>query len=514
MNGRWIARWIVMIAAIGALGLAVGVAVTDGYHVGVFHDDAMYVILARSLATGQGFRYLNLPGAPVASHFPPGYPAVLSLFWRVAPSFPANVVAFKLFNAVCLAASAMLVAQLARERLDSRRWGACVGLMTAVSVPLLVLVTMVLSEPLFLVMLLAVLMLAERLVAAPASARDAVRAGLLVGATILVRSHGIVLLPAIALPLLLQRRWREMAALCGGAVTVLAPWQLWSAAHASVLPAPLAGNYGSYAGWWMRGFNELGPGMVWETLRRTVPEAASMLASLFSFVPGTTSHALTLLALGASLVVGALTLRSRAPVTVLFLAGYAALVLVWPFPPTRFVWGVWPLLLFVLAAAGRTVSSAAWTPLPAMRMASAVALLWVAIGYASYEQRAVRGRWWASISRSADARIAPAIAWTLANTTPDDLLASDDEGAVFLYSGRRAVPVASFTTAHYLRNRSAIVEANEGLVPILSAYPLRAVLVGSRRTFDAAQYLATRPVPLLALRDQFAGGAAFTVLTR
>ena len=119
-----------------------------------------------------------------------------------------------------------------------------------------------------------------------------------------------------------------------------------------------------------------------------------------------------------------------------------------------------------------------------------------------------------SISRSADGRIAPAIAWTLANTTPGDVVASDDEGAVFLYTGRRAVPVASFTTAHYLRSRSASVEASEGLVPILAAYPLRAVLVGSRRTFDAAQYLVTRPVPLLALRDQFAGGAAFTVLTR
>jgi len=58
------------------------------------------------------------------------------------------------------------------------------------------------------------------------------------------------------------------------------------------------------------------------------------------------------------------------------------------------------------------------------------------------------------------------------------------------------------------------VEAEEGLVPLLATYPVSAVLVGSTRTFDAAQYLATRPVPLLALRDRFAGGAAFTVLTR
>ena len=164
---------------LGALALAVGVAVLDRYHVGVFHDDAMYVILGRALATGQGYRYLNLPGAPVASHFPPGYPALLSLVWRVAPSFPANLVVFKLLNAVFFCASAVLVALLVRDRLESRAWAIGTGVVTAVSVPLLVLVTMVLSEPLFLAVLLAALILAERLVKGAVSTRLAGGLGLL-----------------------------------------------------------------------------------------------------------------------------------------------------------------------------------------------------------------------------------------------------------------------------------------------------------------------------------------------
>jgi hypothetical protein len=511
-----------MLAGVAALGLLVGFAVIDRYHVGVFHDDAMYVILARSIATGQGFRYLNLPGAPVASHFPPGYPALLSLVWRIAPSFPANLVAFKALNVVCLAASATLVTQLVRERLGSERWGVAAGVLTAISVPLLVLVTMVLSEPLFLVTLLGALLLAERLVSGavspPMTAFGRVSLasglGLLVGVTTLVRSHGIVLLPAIALPLLAQRRWRDTAIFAIGALAVLAPWQLWTAAHAGVLPAPLAGNYGSYVSWWMRGFREMGASMIPETVRRTVPETLTMLASLFAPVPGTVSHTISLLSLGVCAVAGVMALRRRAPVTLLFLAGYAALVLIWPFPPSRFVWGVWPLLLIVLLAAGRMVPARELAMPAFLRVVMIGALLWVGVGYAAYEQRAARGRWWASISRAADRRIAPAVEWTLANTAPTDIVASDDEGAVFLYTGRRAVPVASFTTAHYLRDRTAIVEAEQGLVPLLSTYPLRAVLVGSARTFDAAQYLASRPVPLLALRDQFAGGAAFTVLTR
>jgi hypothetical protein len=128
--------------------------------------------------------------------------------------------------------------------------------------------------------------------------------------------------------------------------------------------------------------------------------------------------------------------------------------------------------------------------------------------------RAARGGWWASITRAGDRRIAPALAWTIANTSPTDVIAADDEGAVFLYTGRQAVPVASFTTAHYLRERSAEVDAKEGLEPILATYRPRAVLVESKATFDAAEYLTRRPVPLLAPREQFDGGAAFTVLPR
>ena len=60
-------RWSVAVASVGVLALIVGLAVMDRYHVGVFHDDAMYVILAKSLATGQGYRFLNLPGAPAGT---------------------------------------------------------------------------------------------------------------------------------------------------------------------------------------------------------------------------------------------------------------------------------------------------------------------------------------------------------------------------------------------------------------------------------------------------------------
>ncbi|MBC7897587.1 MAG: hypothetical protein H7066_19360, partial [Cytophagaceae bacterium] len=36
--------------------------------VGVFQDDGIYVVLAKSLATGEGYRFLQMPGAPNATH--------------------------------------------------------------------------------------------------------------------------------------------------------------------------------------------------------------------------------------------------------------------------------------------------------------------------------------------------------------------------------------------------------------------------------------------------------------
>src|SRR5262249_6316327 len=125
-------RWKLTLVVLGVLALAVGLAIRDQFHVGVFHDDAMYVVLARALATGQGYRWTNLPDAPLASHFPPGFPLVLAAISRVGPSFPANLLLFKTFNALCLAAVTVLIAQLTRERFASEGWGATVGVLAAI----------------------------------------------------------------------------------------------------------------------------------------------------------------------------------------------------------------------------------------------------------------------------------------------------------------------------------------------------------------------------------------------
>ena len=48
------------------------------------YDGAGYATLGRALATGQGYRDIADPEAPPHAHFPPAYPALLALIWRLA----------------------------------------------------------------------------------------------------------------------------------------------------------------------------------------------------------------------------------------------------------------------------------------------------------------------------------------------------------------------------------------------------------------------------------------------
>jgi len=519
VNPPW---WRLALVSIGALALATGIGVIDALPVGVFHDDAMYVILARSIASGQGYRYLNIPGAPAATQHPPGYPALLALVSWIAPAFPANITAFKALNAIIGAASAVLVTGFARRALDPG-WAVCLGIVASVSIPTLVLGNMLLSEPLFLLVVIGLLISIESFAEQPGTRRRALLVGAGIAVCALVRSNGIVLLPATLIALGLRRRWRDAGLVAFATVVVMLPWQFLLATHTGVLPLPLRGDYESSSSWWMRGLHADGPGMLLTTLGKTIPEAIGMLAVLFSPVGGQPWHAVTIVALLALTIAGIAGTWRRIPVTLLFLAGYLTIVVIWPFPPARFIWAVWPLLLLVIVAGAnstaRRIQRQAAEPHDGQRPARRFGLLallcafgWAAAGYTVYEVHGVRGKWWGSVSRANAGRIAATVTWVNANTSSGDLVASEDEGAVFLYTGRRTVPVLSLTTEAYLRDIPAPESARDGLQPILGAYPVSVVVVGTQKTVETADFLVAAKPPLLRPGTEFAGVVAYRVL--
>src|SRR5215831_2839916 len=101
--------------------------------VGLLSDDGWYTILAKALATGQGYQLINSPSAGIMPVYPPVYPFLVSLAYRVWPSFPDNLVLLKLVSVVAM----LLVGCATYEhfRLD-RRWPHSLSLICAVTVAL------------------------------------------------------------------------------------------------------------------------------------------------------------------------------------------------------------------------------------------------------------------------------------------------------------------------------------------------------------------------------------------
>src|SRR4030088_943481 len=63
----------------------------DMPHLGFYHDDSLYFVSGKSLAGGNGFLFASLPGEPFQTKYPPLYAALLSMVWRIDPSFPSNL---------------------------------------------------------------------------------------------------------------------------------------------------------------------------------------------------------------------------------------------------------------------------------------------------------------------------------------------------------------------------------------------------------------------------------------
>ena len=57
----------------------------DAPHLGLFHDDSLFWVTARSLAGGGGYRIQSLPGEPYQTKYPPLYPLLLAAVWKLNP---------------------------------------------------------------------------------------------------------------------------------------------------------------------------------------------------------------------------------------------------------------------------------------------------------------------------------------------------------------------------------------------------------------------------------------------
>ena len=221
-------------AAATAAGVAAIYALRLDHVAGLINDDAWYVLLAKALSQGDGYRLISSAATAILPTVPPGFPAILSSIFFVAPSFPDNVIWLKLISVVAMiAAGAVWWLDLTRHRGVPPAQALLLAAATVVTPAFVFLATStVMAECVFTFAQLLTVFLVER------AARDDQRAGgrvvvagVMGAVTMLIRSAGVAVVAAAVVYFLLGRRWRHAAAFGVTVLVCLSPWLLYARAH-------------------------------------------------------------------------------------------------------------------------------------------------------------------------------------------------------------------------------------------------------------------------------------------
>lgn len=415
-------------------------------------DSAIYLLTARHFSWYAG----DAPAVAQAaadSPFPPLYPLWLMLTGGAADLRFAHAAT----TVALLAAFAALYAWLTGIGLSRRAAAACVALFAALHGTLMQSLYLLSEAPYLALSLGALAALAPT--PAAMTRRRYVAATVLVACSILTRTAGIALLPALVLALW-RGRPRHAVSLAVAAVVPLAAWSLWHRPEQSYTVAMARHYAGTDAAGLLGHFQEnalfLGYGLLKNWLQTT---------ALLPVVIG-------LLALGA---LASLARLRRGEADAWYLWAYAALLLAWPFPAeaVRFTWLVVPLLLGSLlwgaAQLGARLSARAKAaPAALLALALAAIALVVVPGAALDGRRALaasgvdpafRGlpEWYDADPRAAlpaaaqHVGLARAIAALSAQAPADACIFSIKPSLVAFYASRRSVapPVSALDDAAF-----------------------------------------------------------------
>jgi len=227
-------------AAAGALAVTLAIYLLRMDRVvGLVVDDAWYVLLAKALATGDGYTLINSPTPGITPFYPPGFPALLSIFYRLSPVFPDNVWLLKSVSiAAMIAAGIVAFRYFERDRALPVEVAFALAFATAIYPGLVFLATStVMSECVFTLVQLVAILVIERSVrdasrgAASSAQRYAAVGGVFASIAFLTRSAGLALLVGGVIYLAKEKLFRQAAIFAVVAAILVGPWTLYSRAH-------------------------------------------------------------------------------------------------------------------------------------------------------------------------------------------------------------------------------------------------------------------------------------------
>lgn len=427
----------------------------DMPRIGELHDDGIYLISAKSLTDGGGYRILSLPGEPAQTKYPPLYPLYLSMLWRWGPGFPQMLPWAMLLQWLFIPVLLGLAAVYYARHGLSPMLAAMLGLNAYV----LAFGTSLFTEIPFTVLLLGCLLLGER--------RWALAAGLVAGTAYLTRTAALPLVVSFPLFYWLLGQRREAGRFLAGMTPAVVGWMAWCAMHRSRsldLVDIESTNYLAYQ--FMNVTWETLPVVVWKNLDQ-------LLLGLGAFaMPKTELNFLTkIVTMVAALMTVSGIVRLYREGRMRAYIGYAALstavLVVWHFPPNeRFTLPLLPLCLAGLMMEVRNLYGMIRSVMakPARDQKVAGGLIAAVVGLAVM----------VSVSRhlEADFQVIPggyaqgrvdlaekrvAYGWMSQNLAPGERVMAYDDPTLYLFTGRYSIHRVVPTRYWYGEDQKATV---------------------------------------------------------
>lgn len=184
-------------------------------------DNASYYMLGQALAQGEGYVNISKIDKTPNNHYPPGYPAIMSIFMM----FTDSIAFFKVLNGLFLLGGLLLFYRIFLLALENRVLAFATVLMCLLNFHLLQYGSMMMSEVPFLFFSAAALLLFMTRKDRPWLSDPAfylVLAAIVAG--YYIRSLGIALTGAAVITLFLRKKVVEGIALGGGFVLLALPW--------------------------------------------------------------------------------------------------------------------------------------------------------------------------------------------------------------------------------------------------------------------------------------------------
>jgi hypothetical protein len=454
---------------------------------GFYHDDGVYVVLAKALATNQGYRIISLPQEPTQTKTPPLYPFLLSLIWRAYPQFPQNVTAMMALSIiVTLSFLALSYGYLVSQGYATSWQALTIIALSSINVYTIIFSTSVLSDMLCAAMSVAGLCLAEKYEKKGRDWATGAILGVVLGLAFLIRSSAITLIIAVAAYYVLRRQWRRALTPVAVAALFVLGWIAWCYFNRTSSGGTNAAYYESY----LSTLNDVVGSLktqddatgltvllrlvgknVFGLILISVPMVCSGfnyygLPSLGGFLPVISIIVIILI---FCLIAAGFLRHFSCGIRLLhiYIASYLGLHLLWPYATyNRFLISLLPFLLFFLttevAALGGSIgrelrSEKKWAERIGAVVLGLILFLLVGVGMYNYGS----GIYWslASMKKIANAASEDAllINWINTHTDLSDVLLCERDPIYYLYTGRKATRLSPLKEGQVVEGGQASV---------------------------------------------------------